>query len=203
MYNITVAGTHNYLVGQNGLVVHNTCGNLDDLARKFLNQLSPSIKRNEIAEWWAKGWLVSGDYLNSLFGRGMFFEKLLLNAPVLKGFKATSHSFPLYDFYTTTGAKIAGSMKTTRFTNLNSWLNYVDKNGNKKMLDHLTAINKNNPINYGGLTIGGTGYKVQMIIVMPRFYNFEATKTTWLATLSNQFKNVEFKIITVEDQFNL
>jgi abortive infection bacteriophage resistance protein len=179
------------------------CGNLDDLAKKFLNNVSPQIKRNEIAQWWAKGWPVSGDYLNSLFGRGMFFEKLLLNAPVLKGFKATSHSFPLYDFYTTTGTKIAASMKTTRFTDVNNWLNYVDKNGNKKMLDHLNDLNKGLKKSLDGTTVGGAGYKVQMIIVMPRYNNFQATKTAWLSSLSNQFKNVEFKIITVEDQFNL
>lgn len=132
VYNFTVDATHNYLVGDAGYLVHNNCGNLDKLVSNFMKNLNSSLKKQEIAEWWSRGWPQNGDYLFSIFGRGMFFEKLLLNAPILNGFKATSHSFPLYDFYTTTGTKIAASMKTTRFKDLNKWLNYVDKNGNKK-----------------------------------------------------------------------
>jgi hypothetical protein len=71
------------------------------------------------------------------------------------------------------------------------------------MLDHLSALNKNNPITQGGITVGGAGFKVQMIIVMPRYSNFQATRTAWLTSLQNQFKNIEFNIINVEDQFNL
>jgi len=41
------------------------------------------------------------------------------------------------------------------------------------------------------------------VIVMPRYSNFQATRTAWLTSLQNQFKNIEFKIINVEDQFNL
>lgn len=204
MYNITVAGTHTYLVGQDGLVVHNTCGNLDNLAKKFLNEISPSIKRSEIAVWWAKGWPVSGDYLNSLFGRGMFFEKLMKESSLLKGYTSTAKNHQDYDFYRLiNGVQHCVSMKTTKFTNVQSWLNYIDKNGNKKMLTHLEDINKKVKRTHQDVSVGGPGSKIKMIIVMPESNNFEATKLSWLTTLRTKFTNVEFEITTIEKQFNL
>jgi len=128
VYNITVANTHNYLVGTEGFLVHNDCGDLDVLATKFMQNFSPQLKKLQIAEWWAKGF-------PEFFTRGTFFEKLMAKSGRYSGWTHTSHNFKLIDFYKYVGGKLrVASMKTTNTVDVNKW---ISNNS-----DHLTKLSK-------------------------------------------------------------
>jgi hypothetical protein len=78
VYNFTVDATHNYFVGDAGYLVHNSCGDLKKLSDDFVKNFNASLKKQEIANWWAKkGPTKGGDINDSFFGRGRFFETLL------------------------------------------------------------------------------------------------------------------------------
>ena len=50
VYNFTVQYTHNYLVGDAGYLVHNSCGSLvdlDKLATKFISNFSKTLKNKK------------------------------------------------------------------------------------------------------------------------------------------------------------
>ena len=122
VYNITVANTHNYLVGTEGFLVHNDCGDLDVLATKFMQNFSPQLKKLQIAEWWAKkGPIKGGDINDSFFGRGRFFERLVRKSKFASW-------------------KWTNDLKSTK-SNPSEWLNY-----NKDHLKELIKIAKDKKI---------------------------------------------------------
>ena len=144
VYNITVANTHNYLVGTEGFLVHNDCGDLDVLATKFMQNFSPQLKKLRIAEWCAKkGPIKGGDINDSFFGRGRFFERLVRKSKFAswKWTNDLKSNFKAIDFYKKEGIKnIVGSLKSTK-SNPSEWLNY-----NKDHLKELIKIAKDKKI---------------------------------------------------------
>jgi hypothetical protein len=127
VYNITVANTHNYLVGTEGFLVHNDCGDLDVLATKFMQNFSPQLKKLQIAEWWAKGF-------PEFFTRGTFFEKLMAKSPKYSGWTITPHTWEVIDFQKVVGNTVkVVSMKTTITKDVTSWMS--------SNADHLGKLN--------------------------------------------------------------
>ena len=99
VYNFTVDATHNYLVGDAGYLVHNSCGDLDRLVNRFLNNFNKTLKKDQIATWWAKR-IIPG-----FFKRCTFFERLMAKSPFYSGWELTHHSFKLVDFIKRSGGK--------------------------------------------------------------------------------------------------
>jgi len=205
VYNITVPGTHNYLVGQEGLVVHNSCGKIDDFVKKFNTHLSPSIKIAEIQEWWAKGWPVKGNYLESFFGRGMFFEKLLRQSK-FKDWKWTgdiSSTFPGIDFYRIiAGKNVVASLKSSNMPPL-VWLN---TERNKDHLQVLVKGMKNKQFAQSAQKVVKAD-EVRLIIAVPQaklsdYSNFESQ----VHALKSQFPGIDkikVEVVTIENALGL
>lgn len=126
VYNLSVENTKTFLVGDNGFVVHNTCAQLDDLANRFINNFSKELKKLEIDNWWKKGWPENGDFLESLFGRGMFFERLMRKVK-FKTWNWTwdiASNFKAIDFYKkANGKNYAASLKTCNRANVSGLIN--------------------------------------------------------------------------------
>lgn len=205
VYNITVSGTHNYLVGQEGLVVHNSCGKIDLLVKKFKDHVDPAIKLKEITEWWAKGAPEPGKYLDSFFGRGRFFEKLMRQSK-FKDWEWTgdiSSTFPGIDIYRVVGGKnIVASLKTSN-ESPTAWL---ARPHNKKHLGDLVKGMKDKQFAQSAQKVVKAN-EVQLIIAVPQnklseFANFEAQ----VHALKSQYPGLEkikVEVVTIENALNL
>ena len=194
VYNFTVDATHNYLVGDAGFLVHNSCGDLDKLANKFINNLTKSLKSQQIAEWWAKkGPVKGGDILDSFFGRGRFFETLLSKTK-FSSWKWTNDfnpNFKAIDFYKKVGSKnLVASLKTTK-SSPGEWLNY-----NSKHLDELEKIAVNKKITDGKTLIAD---EVWLYIVVPANKVNEWANFATFQNLGE--KGIKFEVFTVESLF--
>lgn len=185
VYNVTVGTRHNYLVGKEGLLVHNSCGNLDNLARNFLNNYSNAIKKAEIAKWWATGF-------PKFFERGTFFEKLMAKSGRYAGWTHTSHNFPVIDFYKKVNNTLkVVSMKTTVTKNVSSWMNT-----NK---GHLEKLNKTSE----RLIPGESGFGVRALHIYVKDTDF-AEYSNWPSAIKAAYPNIKEVIIsTIEKEFNL
>lgn len=205
VYNITVAGTHTYFVGEGGLWVHNSCGKLDELVKKFNDHLYPSNKLAEISEWWAKGWPTNGNYLESFFGRGRFFERLMRQSKfnTWKWTGDISSNFPGIDFYKVIGGKnVVASLKTSNMTPA-AWL------ATPKNKDHLKALvdGFNKKQFAQGFQKIVKADEVRLVIAVPQgrlseFANFESS----VHALNSQIpgiNKIKVEITTIENALSL
>lgn len=192
VYNITVAGTHTYFVGDGGLWVHNSCGSiaeLDLLATKFINNLNATIKKAEIAEWWAKGY-------PKFFQRGTFFERLMAKSTKYSknlGWVHTSHNHQVIDFYRKTGGKYeVVSMKTTYQKSVSQWMS--------SNAGHLADLN-----NLSKFWVDVNKSKVQEIRKLHIYVKDSelVNYSSWIATMKAKYKNIDIEFSSIEKEFNL
>ena len=114
VFNLEVGGVHNYLVGNNGLVVHNICWNeIDDFFELSLADKRKTIK-DAYDAWYPQ-----------VFGRRSFLEGVMRRTK----FKDWNHTFDLasnfkaIDFYrNVNGKNLVSSMKTTKLNDVQSWI---------------------------------------------------------------------------------
>jgi len=182
VYNFTVEGTHNYHVGNVGYLVHNSCGDLDKLADRVLNDFSTTLKKNEIATWWAKGF-------PGFFIRGTFFERLVAKSKFYSGWKLTHHSFKLVDFIKVDNNKLSViSMKTTNTTNVNTWIS------NNRT--HLKDLEKGQIKDLQGSPFAD--HKQLDIFISDTNWN-ESLRDAWVLEIKKQFKEITLvRVTTIE-----
>lgn len=189
VYNITVAGTHTYFVGDGGLWVHNSCGTiaaLDALATKFLNNFSNATKKAEIDKWWALGF-------PKFFQRGTFFERLMAKSGRYSGWTITPHNWPVIDFQKIIGGKMkVVSMKTTITTEVSSWISTnADHLGKLNNMQVRWAQNAGNLLEIRALHI---------YVKDSELGNF----SNWSATIKAKYPNIKEVIISsIETEFSL
>jgi hypothetical protein len=189
VYNITVAGTHTYFVGDVGLWVHNSCGTiaeLDLLATKFINNLNATIKKAEIAEWWAKGY-------PKFFQRGTFFERLMAKSGRYSGWTITPHNWPVIDFQKIIGGKVkVVSMKTTITTDVTSWMS--------TNADHLVKLNN---MKVSLAKDVGNIPEIRALHVYVK-KSALANYSNWAAAIKAKYPDIkEVLISSIEDEFSL
>jgi hypothetical protein len=186
-----VAGTHTYFVGDVGLWVHNSCGTiaeLDKLAEKFLNTFSKTIKKNEIAEWWAKGY-------PKFFQRGTFFERLMAKSTKYSknlGWVHTSHNHQVIDFYRKTGGKYeVVSMKTTYQKSVSQWMS--------SNADHLEKLNKLDKKLVNDNNSLPEMRKLHIYVEDELLSNY----SNWISKIREKYKNIEVEFSSIEKEFGL
>jgi len=189
VYNITVAGTHTYFVGEGGLWVHNACGSvaeLDQLATKFINNLNVTIKKAEIAEWWAKGY-------PKFFQRGTFFERLMAKSGRYSGLTITPHNWPVIDFQKIIGGKVkVVSMKTTITTNVASWMS--------TNADHLKRLNDMSE--HWAKDVGKLP-EVRALHIYVKHAGL-GNYSSWVSEIKARYPNIkEVLVSSIENEFNL
>ncbi|MEZ5032912.1 MAG: Hint domain-containing protein [Saprospiraceae bacterium] len=194
VYNITVAGTHTYFVGEGGLWVHNSCGSLKKLAADFKAYLPPATQRNEIVEWWAKkGPVKGGDINDSFFGRGRFFEQLtrITKFNTWKWTNDIKSNFKAIDFYKKSGSKnLVASLKSTK-SDPSVWLNY-----NTKHLDELLDIEKKGQI-IDKVTLKAD--EVWLYIAVPK-----AELSKWSSfSLPSKYSKIKVEIFTMDNALGI
>jgi hypothetical protein len=186
---LTVAGTHTYFVGDVGLWVHNSCGTiaeLDLLATKFINNLNATIKKAEIAEWWAKGY-------PKFFQRGTFFERLMAKSGRYSGWTITPHNWPVIDFQKIIGGKVkVVSMKTTITTDVTSWMS--------TNADHLVKLNN---MKVSLAKDVGNIPEIRALHVYVK-KSALANYSNWAAAIKAKYPDIkEVLISSIEDEFSL
>lgn len=186
VYNFTVDATHNYLVGDAGYLVHNSCGDLDKLATRFMSNFSKALKKQEIANWWAKGF-------PEFFTRGTFFERLMAKSGRYTGWVLTPHNWPVIDFQKKIGniVKVV-SMKTTVTKNVSTWMST-----NAEHLGKLNNLGKNWAKDMGGLPEVRALHIYVKDIELGDFSN-------WASTIQAQYPNIkEVLFSSIEKEFGL
>jgi len=186
--NFTVDATHNYLVGDAGYLVHNSCGDLDKLANRFLNNFNKTLKKDQIATWWAKR-IIPG-----FFKRCTFFERLMAKSPFYSGWELTHHSFKLVDFIKRSGGKLSViSMKTTNTTNVTTWIN-----NNRK---HLEDLAQGTIRDLPGSPVANI--KQLDVYVKATDWN-ESLRDIWALEITTQFKGISsVRFTTMEKALNI
>jgi hypothetical protein len=187
VYNFEVQDTHNYLVGEDGVLVHNSCWNLRD----FVDNFSLQQKLDYVSDAWSK-------YYPEIFDARKFLEDLMghYKFTAAKGWVQTYNSFPTIDFYQAS-TKIAVSMKTTITTNVNTFLSGAAvRNNINALIDAKTR---------GTIINGQTSYKierVQMHIYLPKEKFTIMLANSWKEELKRQYPQIDFVIDTIEQHIN-
>lgn len=185
VYNFTVEDTHNYLVGDAGYLVHNSCGDLDKLANRFLSNFSKTLKKNEISTWWAKGY-------PKFFDRGTFFERLMAKAPTYTGWTHTVHNQQVIDFFKKVGTKYQiVSMKTTYQESVSTWMS-----SNSKHLSDFNNLDKK------WVPDNKTFQEVRNLHIYVKDELLE-NYSTWASTIQASYKNITVTITSMEKALNL
>lgn len=203
VYNLEVRELHNFLVGGDGVVVHNLCwGEVTD----FLN-LPLQKKLDEIVEWWA------GKY-PKIFERGNFFEALMrkkkfkdwnytgVPAPGDQGLGISN--FWLIDFYKDIpGGKKVASMKTTINSDVGTWLTGANKT---HVNDLATRLNSGsfpsckqcaNPTTITGVT------KVELHVFVQKGHAIPSNQASWQSAIDAEVGSGKITVILDEIEQNL
>ena len=198
VYNLSVENTKTFLVGDNGFVVHNTCAQLDDLANRFINNFSKELKKLEIGNWWSKGWPENGDYVESLFGRGLFFERLLRKTK-FSSWNWTydiSSNFKAIDFYKfKNGINYVASLKTCNRANLQSLL---DDSKFRTHLKHL-ADGAKEKVFEGTKKIKADEVHLYIAVPQGKLNLFEGIEDKIHKMNIDNIKKVKVSLTTIED----
>lgn len=181
VYNLKFESDQSYLVGENALVPGLTCGDLDKLADRFINNYGKQLKIREIGIWWAKGF-------PDFFVRGTFFERLMAKTKFV-GYTLTAHNWKVIDFYKKVGNKFEViSMKTTYQENVSTWMSTYKK--------HLEDLNdKKNFLAPGNKTLSEVR-KLYIFVKDPGQNN--NIYSDWASEIQNKYKNITVVISTVE-----
>ncbi len=186
VYNFTVEDTHNYFVGDAGYLVHNTCGDLDKLATSFISNFSKTLRKQEITNWWSKGF-------PGFFTRGTFFERLMAKSGRYTGWDLTPHNWPVIDFQKRIGniVKVV-SMKTTVTKNVSTWMST-----NATHLGKLNDLQERWAKEMGGLSEVRALHIYVKDIELGDFSN-------WATTIKAQDPNIkEVLVSSIEKEFSL
>ncbi len=195
VYNIESWKTHNYIIGENEIEVHNNC--LDDRVKVLLQNLGKDLKKH-VHFLWKLGY-------PELFSRGRLLEDLAGDwvYKVSAGWKRTAgiaSNFEGLDFFKIASqtankikASVAVSMKTTISKDVNQWIT-----SNK---DHIKKLIKNKGLNGDGFATNGTIIQyseIELHIYMPA--ENLSQRAAWLMNLNQQFgKDIKFVISSIEE----
>ncbi len=202
VYNFTVDATHNYLVGKDGVVVHNwRCGDIDKHVVSFINNFSIAAKRTCISSLWAAGRAFGG-----ISYRGNFFEVLIGKYLYGKPYIQTGWNHPVIDFFKTITAngKITTeviSVKSTTATTLEKFLDPFQEGANSSIMKNLDKLSKQVDLEF---ISNGSRMKIpkthtivsKMTIIVDK--NNLNNANSWLPTLRQSYPNVTFVLKTAE-----
>jgi hypothetical protein len=200
VYNLEVKDLHNFLVGDVGVVVHNSCANLV----KGLKKLSPAQLKQHIADGWQVV-IKSSDDIPAFFGVRRYFQDLMSEFRYLKeGFKSTADiadNFKALDFFkqtsvsgNTINASKVISMKTTKVADVNTWKNYSSVQAN--ILNIKDGLIDNKGIVWNGKTIKYSNPEIH--IYMPKDVFTPSLASSWKSTLEGLYPEIKFEINMLE-----
>ena len=191
VYNLEVKGLHNFLVGESGVLVHNS---YDEVVQKFLNNFSKAEKKGIIDDAWAAGY-------PEWFARGNFFEELL-GQTRFKNWDWTgdiSSTFPGVDFARQVAGKdVAASLKTTTTIDVNNWM-AVPKN--------TTHLNRLRDGKVAGEFVQGDNIVlaelVELHIYVPKANFSQSMESMWINTIGSAYPEIKVIISTIEKEIGL
>ncbi len=187
VYNLEVRELHNFLVGKEGVVVHN---NYSQILNNFLS-LSLQDKLKMIDNWW-------NEIYPEIFNARKWMEELMGYYYFKKshGWKGTSdlaQNFKAIDFYKPDASvRVAASMKTTTVNDVGNW---ISQNSN-----HLTDLV--NGKNSGQFIWGNNTVladKVELHIFMPKENYSISLAQTWKQAIEAQAPGVDVFISKLEN----
>jgi len=198
VYNLEVRDLHNFLVGIDGVVVHNSCAKIVENVKN----MTPSQRIAHIKDGW-EFVIKSSDDIVPFFKQRRYFQDLMEGFRYkAMGFKGTSQiadNFKAIDFYKlkkVTGDVIdAGkviSMKTTIITDVNKWKKYASVKKNIQFLQD----GLNGGIKWAGKTIKYTHPEIH--IYMPKDKFTQALANSWKTTLEAENSGIKFFVSTLE-----
>lgn len=164
------------------------CGDLDVLANRFINNFSKSLKKSQIAEWWAKGY-------PAFFARGTFFEKLMARSAKYSknlGWTHTSHTQDVIDFFKKSGNKYeVVSMKTTYQETVSQW-----------MSSNSVHLSKFNDLNKKWVPNNQSIQEIRKLHIYVQDANL-GNYSSWITTIKAKYKNIDVEFSSIEKEFNL
>ncbi len=200
VYNLEVKDFHNFLVGNEGVVVHNSCWDIV----KAVKKMTPKQLKQHIQDGWDLVIKSSADVV-PFFNSRRYFQDLMQEFRYVKeGLKSTNPiatNFKALDAFKETSRKVingiteitsslAVSMKTTKVKEVTSWLS-----SNSNHLDDLVN-GLSEGIQWNGHHIKYT--KVRLDIYMPKNIYTPTKATQWKNHLKNLYPDIEFDISTLE-----
>ncbi|HMQ87946.1 MAG TPA: polymorphic toxin-type HINT domain-containing protein [Flavilitoribacter sp.] len=199
VYNLEVYRDHNFHVGHEGLLVHNSCVEIVKRIRK----MTPDQIKQHISDGWDVV-IKSSDDIPAFFGVRRYFQDLMSEFRYLKeGFKSTADiadNFKALDFYKQVGgsgnnivASKVISMKTTKVADVNTWKNY------QSVKDNIANIKQGlqNGIEWNNKTINFTSPEIH--IYMPKNVYSQSLASSWKSTLEGLHPEIKFEINILEN----
>lgn len=181
VYNLRFEHDQSYLVGVNALMPGMTCGDLDILANRFINNFGKTLKLREINNWWAKGY-------PEFFTRGTFFERLMAKTKFV-GYTLTKHNYKVIDFFKKVKNKYeVVSMKTTYQENLSTWMSTYK--------NHLEDLNDTQKFLAPDNTTLSEVRKLYIFVKDPVQNN--NIYSDWASEIQKKYKNITVVISTIE-----
>jgi hypothetical protein len=207
IYNFEVEYTHNYYVGEQGVLVHNLC-----TVAEFL-KLSRAEQLLEIDAWWQSRF-------PQFFERGRFIEDLVhdthfkglgyLDAnDIAKNFETIDNFKPKPEYsgwkFFDNGiveeikCETAVSIKSTKDVDLDIWLN-KEYNGKKRNLINIQKLRDNKGLNNEGFTCKKKTllYEKGELRFVVEQGNLDNVKNIWLPELKKRYPSLDFKVMTLE-----
>ena len=197
VYNIEVWRDHNYLVGKDEILVHNSCTIDEFLA------LTREDQKQVLEEAWKK--LKGQLFIERNWMQDLMFEKFYKGADYLDA-NVFRRNFKAVDFYKLEQevspneiiVSEAISMKTTTVATPEIWLSNLTNQGNIENLEEAIAqrfiLHQNHVMNF----------TIDLIPEIHVFWNAETlgtNKIAWEAILNNSgHPGIKFKIFTLEEK---
>ena len=189
VYNLEVKDLHNFLVGDVGVVVHNSYA---EEVKNFIYKMSKGDKQSVIDDAWGLGF-------PEWFQRGRFMEELL-GATRYNGWSWTgniSSNFPGIDFYKkVAGKNVAASIKTTKNETVSKWLT-----SNRGHLNDLRNGKLTGEFSQGNSKI--LVDQVELHIYTPKSNFSQSMEAQWTAAINAEFPEIKIIISDVEKHVGL
>jgi len=189
VYNLEVKDFHNFLVGESGIVVHN---NYFKEVKAFLTQMSKADKQGILNDAWDlgfPGWFKRGRFIEELLGQTRFKDWFWTGG--------ISSSFPGVDFARQVAGKyVAASVKSTKTTNVGSWIS--------KNTAHLNKLRDGKIA--GEFVQGANKVRADLVelhIFVPKANYSQAMESTWTNAIKALYPEIKVVISNVEKHVGL